>query len=138
MLAGIFAVSFFAAALRGAGAMTEAGADGAAGFTPGMDGADGGTPGGFGAPAAEGIPGGFGIEGMLGGFGRLADGGTEGGVGGTEPAPGAGTGFGGRLIVAVSRGVSARGWPSRRGGRTIRTVSFLGSAIVVQVGAAVR
>ena len=47
----------------------------------------------------------------------------------TEDPPVTGTGFGGRLIIAVSRGLEAMGEPSRRAGRTILTVSFLGSAI---------
>ena len=52
-----------------------------------------------------------------------------------EPAgAGARTGFGGRLIIAVSRGLEATGCPSRRAGSTIRTVSFFGSAIKSQGG----
>lgn len=31
--------------------------------------------------------------------------------------------------MALSRGVEGAGWPSRLGGRTMRTVSFLGSLI---------
>ena len=38
-----------------------------------------------------------------------------------------GSGFGGRLIIAASRGLAAPGLPSRRVGKTMRTVSFLGS-----------
>jgi len=110
------------------GTTAEAGAFGIAG----MDGipADGG--GGTTAPGADG---GFGIEGTDGGFGIEGAAGME--IGGFNPAgavgagaePETGTGFGGRLIIAVSRGLEAMGEPSRRAGRTILTVSFLGSAI---------
>ena len=55
--------------------------------------------------------------------------GAAGGGGTTDDPPGTGTGFGGRLIIAVSRGLEAMGEPSRRAGRTILTVSFFGSAI---------
>jgi hypothetical protein len=69
----------------------------------------------------------------LGGGGGM----TEPGAGGIAALGGAGMvggapekvgrGFGGRLIMAASRGLAAPGLPSRRGGRTMRTVSFLGS-----------
>lgn len=62
---------------------------------------------------------------------------TEPGAGGIAALGGAGIvagapatvgrGFGGRLIIAASRGFAAPGLPSRRGGRTMRTVSFFGS-----------
>ena len=110
-------------------------------MTEGGFGATGNT-GGLGAPPA--IEGGFGAAGgdenpTLGGTFGARDG-TLGGLGTAEIAgpsgpaeagsAGLGTGFGGKLIIAVSRGPEAAGWPSRRGGRTIRTVSFLGSDIV--------
>jgi hypothetical protein len=44
-----------------------------------------------------------------------------------------GRGLGGRLIMAASRGFAALGALSRRGGRTIRTVSFFGSFIMRDV-----
>ncbi len=92
-------------------------------------------------PAAVG---GFGITGM---DGPAPDGGLGivGAVGGLSPgelpdtmAPETGTGFGGRLIIAVSRGLEAIGAPSRREGRTILTVSFFGSAILKDYGAELR
>jgi hypothetical protein len=72
---------------------------------------------------------------MLNGFGGggvAAPGmGGIGGLGGAGMPAGAaaavGKGLGGRLIMAASRGLAATGWPSRRGGSTMRTVSFLGS-----------
>ena len=90
--------------------------------------------------------GGTGTPGAAGGLGVSTEepGGTveadevTGGIAGVETGgvPGGGvatagfwTGLGGKLIIAVSRGLDARGLPSRRGGRTIRTVSFLGSGI---------
>lgn len=104
---GTLAVSFFASTLSGAGA-TGAGTE--AGFGALAD------PGGFG-----GADGGF-----EGGLGTLTE---PGGLGGAEAeggVPPACTGFGGRLTIALSRGVDPVGLPSRRGGRTILTVSFLG------------
>lgn len=183
---GTFAVSFFASALSGAGAMTGAagvaglmaagavtgfagatgaGATGAAaagagatggliptggaggatgglgGTTPagagGLGTAGGGTErGGFGAATGGGATGAAaaGAGAMPGGFG--GGGGAErlpGGLGGTTGIPGFCTGLGGRLMVAVSRapGVVC---PSRRGGRTMRTVSFLGSSAISDFG----
>ncbi|HEY5705381.1 MAG TPA: hypothetical protein VIS96_07390 [Terrimicrobiaceae bacterium] len=99
---------------------------GAAGATPAIEGGLGATggvdnPGAFGAN--EGIPGGF-------GSGEIPCGSPgEGGTAADSGVAAFGTGLGGRLIIAVSRGFDARGWPSRRGGRTMRTVSFLGSDI---------
>ena len=84
---------------------------------------------------AEAAPG-LGMTGMLkglGGEGGIAEPGAVGmpGLGGAGMEAGApatvGRGLGGRLIMAASRGFAAPGFPSRRGGRTIRTVSFLGS-----------
>lgn len=95
----------------------------------GIEGADG--AGGTMDPPAEGGLGIAGIEGGLGAEG--AEGITVGGLrptGAVGAPPGTGTGFGGRLIIAVSRGLEATGVPSRRAGRTILTVSFLGSAII--------
>ena len=93
------------------GGTTDPTADGGVGI--------GGIDGGFGTAGIPGIePGGFKPAGMTGGGGTAAD------------PPETGTGFGGRLIIAVSRGLEAMGEPSRRAGRTILTVSFLGSAIV--------
>jgi hypothetical protein len=60
-------------------------------------------------PGAGGIPG-LGGAGMVGGVPAMV-----------------GRGLGGRLIMAASRGFAAPGFPSRRGGKTMRTVSFLGS-----------
>jgi hypothetical protein len=60
-------------------------------------------------PGAPGITG-FGGGGMLGGA-----------------IAAVGSGLGGRLIIAASRGLAALGFPSRWGGRTMRTVSFFGS-----------
>ena len=95
-----------------------------------------GAEGGFGIPGAEGglgiagIDGGFGTAGMPGiEVGGFSPRGAEGGGGTAGDPPETGTGFGGRLIIAVSRGLEAMGEPSRRAGRTILTVSFLGSAI---------
>ncbi len=103
--------------------------------TAGTPGAEGGA-GGITAPPAEG---GLGMEGGEGGRGTAgAEGivegafnplGATGGGGTTGDPPETGTGFGGRLIIAVSRGLEAMGEPSRRAGRTILTVSFFGSAI---------
>jgi hypothetical protein len=98
-------------------------AGGAGGTTPpaieGGLGIDGGTEGGCGAAGTGGIE--------DGGFNPLGEAG--GGITGDPPATG--TGFGGRLIIAVSRGLEAMGEPSRRAGRTILTVSFFGSAIIL-------
>ena len=110
------------------GGITAPGAEGGLGI-PGIEGGLGivGTEGGLGIPGTEG---GLGIEGIpgieLGGFNPT---GAPGGGGTIEP-PGTGTGFGGRLIIAVSLGLEAMGEPSRRAGRTILTVSFFGSAII--------
>ncbi len=93
------------------GGTTDPPADGGVGIA-GIDGGLGGT----GIPGIE--PGGFSPAGMTGGGGTAED------------PPDTGTGFGGRLIIAVSRGLEAMGEPSRRAGRTILTVSFFGSAIV--------
>jgi hypothetical protein len=78
-----------------------------------------GIDGGFGSVGIPGTEaGGFNPPGMTGGGGTTGD------------PVGTGTGFGGRLIIAVSRGLDAMGEPSRRAGRTILTVSFFGSAII--------
>lgn len=145
-LGGTLAVSFLVSGRSGAGA-TGAPPPEAPGFgAPGGFGAiplDGGTPGGFGAPGVEGggcrPPGAGGalagfMAGGVGGFiaGCPPPGGVEGGDGGGVEggAPVAG-GFGGKLTMAVSRGFAPWAlFPSRRGGRTILTVSFLGSAIL--------
>lgn len=74
-----------------------------------------------GAKGAAALPGG------RGGAGIPAFGGA--GIVGGAPAT-VGRGLGGRLIMAASRGLEAPGFPSRRGGRTMRTVSFLGSFMV--------
>jgi hypothetical protein len=118
--------------------MTAPGAEGGLGI-PGIEGGLGipgiegggmtapGAEGGLGIPGAEGGLGIAGIPGIEeGGFNPT---GALGGGGIIEP-PGTGTGFGGRLIIAVSLGLEAMGEPSRRAGRTILTVSFFGSAIV--------
>lgn len=93
-----------------------------------------GAPGGGGMAAAGAA--GLGMAGMLkglGGGGGTAEPGAGGipGLGGAGMVGGApaavGRGLGGRLIMAASRGLAAPGLPSRRGGRTMRTVSFLGS-----------
>ena len=124
----------------GEGGATTPGADGGFGI-PGADGGLGipGTDGGFGIPGADG---GLGIAGIEDGgrgtagipgidVGGFSPTGAVGGGGETaEDPPDTGMGFGGRLIIAVSRGLEAMGDPSRRAGRTILTVSFLGSAIV--------
>ena len=150
-----FAVSFLASGGMGAGPTgagvavrgegdkppggTEAGFVGAIGGTvaDGITGAIGGfgipgLDGGFGMPTPDG---GLGIPGTDGGLGMPAEGGgmvgdetvkgTDGSGGGAET----GTGFGGRLIIAFSRGDEGTGAPSLRAGRTMRTVSFFGSAI---------
>ena len=138
------------AGVAGFGADGAAGADG--GFkpegTPGADGGEGGfgTPGadgGFkpeGTPGADGGEGGFGAPGAVGGLGAEgaagADGGLRpdggGGALGAEGSEGAAAGFGGRLIIADSLGVEPAGCPSRRGGSTMRTVSFFGSLISIR------
>ena len=107
---------------------TEGGLGGATGAAPGTDGGLGGATG-----AVPGTEGGLGIDGATaeagwgaagagtagaGGVGGLtltgggtgaAEGGTAGaGAGGTVPAAFC-TGFGGRLIIAVSRGLDAKG-----------------------------
>ena len=97
-----------------------------------------GAPGGLGMAGTDGAAAtlGLGMTGMLkglgGGCGTVAPGAAGmigfGGAGMVGGAPAAvGRGFGGRLIMAASRGLAAPGFPSRRGGRTMRTVSFLGS-----------
>jgi hypothetical protein len=84
----------------------------------------------------DGIDGGLGMDGIDGGLGIAGEAMTEGAggfrlTGAAVGVPlGTGTGLGGRLIMAVSRGLEATGVPSRRAGRTILTVSFFGSAIV--------
>jgi len=84
---------------------------------------------------AAGATGGLGTAGMEGGRGiagtPIAEGVIGAGMSGADEAFGGGTrtGFGGRLIMAVSRGLEVTGPPSRRAGRTIRTVSFFGSGI---------
>jgi hypothetical protein len=115
---GVGAFGGVAAAFGGTGAATGCfdGIDGAAG-AGGIEGADeAATPG-------------LGKTGMLKGLGG---GGTaEPGAGGAGMVGGApatvGSGLGGRLIMAASRGLAAPGFPSLRGGRTMRTVSFFGS-----------
>jgi hypothetical protein len=125
--------------IGGLGAMGGTVAEGGFGNdgTAGATGADGRTCGTT-VPAADGGMGIAGIDGGLGATGipgiepgGLKPTGMTGGGGTTEDPPGTGTGFGGRLIIAVSRGLEAMGEPSRRAGRTILTVSFLGSAIWV-------
>ena len=103
----------------------------------GKEGTAGACAGGTTMPGAEGgrgiagTEGGFGTVGIPGiGVGGFNPTGADGGGGTAGDPPGTGTGFGGRLIIAVSRGLEAMGEPSRRAGRTILTVSFLGSAIV--------
>lgn len=156
-MGGSFAVSFLGSGFSGAGAMpgevpagvgaeldgglggsgglgaagggVEGGLIPAAGGVLGGLGSEPGEDGGFGGPPAEGgTLGGFGgLGGVLGGLGRLpADGGALGGFG----ALGGATGFGGRFNITVSRGLEAMGLLSFRGGRTMRTVSFFGSAMV--------
>jgi len=96
---------------------------GAATAAAGATGADG-AMGGFNPAGASGAEGGFGGVRPTGGEGGLSPAGGSG-----APPVGAGTGFGGRLIMAFSRGFPAADCPSRRGGRTMRTVSFFGSLI---------
>ncbi len=119
------------ATVEDGGGITPTGAGGIGGFgAPEAGAAD--ADGIVGAPVGAGI-GGFGVGAIPGGFGGMAApgaGGIEGlgGVGIVGGAPAAaGMGFGGRLIMAASRGLAAPGLPSRFGGRTMRTVSFLGS-----------
>ena len=86
-----------------------------------------GAVGGIGIPPADG---GLGMPGTEGGLGIPWDAGGVStnlvkGEGGAER----GTGLGGRLIIAFSRGDAGTGVPSLRFGRTIRTVSFFGSDI---------
>lgn len=154
-----FAVSFFASGLTAIGAgPANLGADGAIGEAAsspcginvgaagpaagaaglGIDGAEGAAGGesGLGAIGADGGDGGFkpvgglspmgGLSGVSG-LGAAIGEGTEGNA---ADGRGAGTGFGGRLIIADSRAVDVAGCPSRRGGRTMRTVSFFGSLIL--------
>jgi hypothetical protein len=105
------------AAMIGGDPIAEGGL-GATGAIPGVEGGLG-TADGVAGPATAKIPGG------LGGWDAV-------GAGWAEMDPGVlgfWTGFGGRFIIAVSRGPDDKGWPSRRGGRTMRTVSFLGSDI---------
>jgi hypothetical protein len=90
--------------MAGAGGVAVIPGLGMDGMANGLGGAGGMIP-----PGVAGVPA-FGGEGMVGG------------------APVAvGRGFGGRLTIAASRGLAVPGFPSRRGGRTMRTVSFLGS-----------
>jgi hypothetical protein len=96
---------------------------GAATAAAGATGADG-AMGGFNPAGASGAEGGFGGVRPIGGEGGLSPAGGSG-----APLVGAGAGFGGRLIMAFSRGFPAADCPSRRGGRTMRTVSFFGSLI---------
>jgi len=99
----------------GAGMLGAAGLGGA----PMGGGAATGLGGSGAAPAGRGMPGGGGTTGAPGGFG---------GAGMVGGAPWAvGKGLGGRFTMAASRGLAAAGAPSRRGGRTMRTVSFFGS-----------
>lgn len=99
------------------------GAIGAGGFgrTP--------APGGGGGTEPPLAFGGRGMPGGRGGGGGAPPGaGARGGAGIVGGAPAiVGRGLGGRLIMAASRGLAAAGLPSVRGGRTMRTVSFLGS-----------
>jgi hypothetical protein len=147
--AGATGLSGVIGATGGLGAETEDGGTGAAGAVDGgiggfeIDGGATAEAGAFGIAGMEGIPaggsggtmapgadGGFGIEGAAGmEIGGFNPAGTAGGVARDGAEPETGTGFGGRLIIAVSRGLEAMGEPSRRAGRTILTVSFLGSAI---------
>ena len=110
------------------------------GAMPSGLGGAGGAMGGAGMEGTEGAatPG-LGMTGMLkglGGCGAPASPGAGGmtGLGGAGMVGGVpamvGSGFGGRLIMAASRGLAAPGFPSRRGGKTMRTVSFLGSFMV--------
>lgn len=107
------------------------GAEGAAGIGAGLGagGMTGGTAGGggtTGTPAVGGLGTGM-LNGADGGGGTTAPPGRGGaGMLGGAPAT-VGSGFGGRLIMAASRGLAAAGLPSLRGGRTMRTVSFFGS-----------
>ncbi len=121
------------------GAVGTEGAAGTGGLT------DGGVTaeiGGFGIAETEGGAGTAGLgtaipgmaEGGLGmaeatGFGTAgtAEGFRPGGGGTTEAFTG--TGLGGRLIIAASPEPGPTGAPSRRFGRTMRTVSFFGSDI---------
>jgi len=72
--------------------------------------------------------GGVAAEGGTGGFKPGGFGGAEGGTAGPAAA-----GLGGKLTMALSRGLAPVGLPSRRGGRTILTVSFLGSDMVKEL-----
>jgi small subunit ribosomal protein S14 len=101
-------------------ALTGLGTAATAGFGTGA----GTTTDGLGGMGADAAAGGGGIPGTEGAGGRPGLGGA-GMVGGAPTM--VGRGLGGRLIMAASRGLAAPGLPSRRGGRTMRTVSFLGS-----------
>ena len=103
------------------GAPTAGGGVGANGNTAGIEGGFGATGGVTVCPATGATPGGLGSGGIGGGT-------TDADWAAVEPG-GFCTGLGGRFIIAVSRGLDDNGWPSRRGGRTMRTVSFLGSDI---------
>jgi hypothetical protein len=116
---GGFGAAIEAAGIGGFGTATAAAGIGGLGAATGAATATGfGGSGAAGAPPGIGIPAGF--VGMLKGFGGA------GMVGGAPVA--VGKGLGGRFTIAASRGLAAVGPPSRLGGRTIRTVSFFGSA----------
>ena len=123
-LGGTLAVSFFEAGLRGEGAIGGTGAP-EAGVLAGLRGLGGALSpeGGLGGAMGAANPGGLGRPEVEGGV--KPDGGLGGAIG--EGAPGAVGGLGGRFTITLSRGVLTDGVPSLRGGRTIRTVSFLGS-----------
>jgi hypothetical protein len=116
---GGFGAAIEAAGIGGFGTATAAAGIGGLGAATGAA-----TATGFGGSGAAGAPPGIGIAagfvGMLKGFGGA------GMVGGAPVA--VGRGLGGRFTIAASRGLAAVGPPSRLGGRTIRTVSFFGSA----------
>ena len=114
------------------GALTCAGEGGRGGGTGGPVTAE---PGGLGMPGTDGgrgTDGATGADADSGGTAARMGAGMEtvAGVSGRAMTGGAGTGFGGRLIIAVSRGLEVTGVPSLRAGRTMRTVSFFGSAII--------
>ncbi|MEO6054114.1 MAG: hypothetical protein ABIP97_08895, partial [Chthoniobacterales bacterium] len=114
---------------------------------PGIDGGFGipGTEGGLGIEVGADAAGiadagaeerGLGMPGIDGGFGMegIPVPAAGGAIGGLEiEGDGEGIGFGGRLIIADSRGFAPTGWPCR-GGSTIRTVSFFGSLIKIKSG----
>ena len=137
----------------------ETGLSAAGGATAGLGAADSGLGGRGAAVGAAGAPGGLGMAGAggvavipglgsdgmangLGGAGGMIPPGVGGapGLGGEGMVGGApvavGRGLGGRLTIAASRGLAAPGFPSRRGGRVMRTVSFFGSFMAGFSGAA--